>query len=135
MGIIKHLATNKLQGQMAEESKSQHTLKYKGFLKGHGGWVTSLAVGEESVGDEKVEFLMSGSRDKTLIKWELDTKKDDEPDKEWGKPKRMFTGHSHFISEVKLTGDSRFCFSAARDGTVRLWNVANGRTISKLIGH
>ena len=61
---------------------------------GHGGWVTTLAVGEEQVGDEKVEFLLSGSRDKTLIKWELDTKKDDEPDKEWGKPRRMFTGKS-----------------------------------------
>lgn len=45
------------------------------------------------------------------------------------------TGHSHFVSEVKLTGDSRFAFSASWDGTVRLWNVANGRTISKLIGH
>ena len=62
---------------------------------GHGGWVTTLAVGEEQVGDEKVEFLLSGSRDKTLIKWELDTKKDDEPDKEWGKPKRMFTCKSN----------------------------------------
>ena len=61
---------------------------------GHGGWVTTLAVGEEQVGDEKVEFLLSGSRDKTLIKWELDTKKDDEPDKEWGKPRKMFTGKS-----------------------------------------
>jgi guanine nucleotide-binding protein subunit beta-2-like 1 protein len=45
------------------------------------------------------------------------------------------TGHSHFVSEIKLTGDSRFAFSASWDGTVRLWNVATGRTISKLIGH
>ena len=118
-----------------EKSGSQHTLKYKGFLKGHGGWVTTLAVGEEKVGDETTEFLISGSRDKTLIKWELDMKKDEEEDREWGRPKKMFTGHSHFISEVKLTGDSRFCFSASWDGTVRLWNVATGRTISKLIGH
>ena len=47
----------------------------------------------------------------------------------------MMTGHSHFVSEIKLTGDSRFAFSASWDGTVRLWNVATGRTISKLIGH
>merc|ERR1712176_709542 len=78
MGIIK--LTN--QSQMAEEqSKSQHTPKYKGFLKGHGGWVTTLAVGEEQFGEEKVEFLLSGSRDKTLIKWELDMKKDEEEDR------------------------------------------------------
>jgi len=50
-------------------------------------------------------------------------------------PRKMMTGHSHFVSEVKLTGDSRFAFSASWDGTVRLWNVSTGRTISKLIGH
>merc|ERR1712226_347732 len=134
MGIIKRDLPS--QSTMSEEkSGSQHTLKYKGFLKGHGGWVTTLAVGEEQFGEEKVEFLLSGSRDKTLIKWELDMKKDEEEDREWGRPKKMFTGHSHFISEVRLTGDSRFCFSASWDGTVRLWNVATGRTISKLIGH
>ena len=81
------------------------------------------------------EFLLSGSRDKTLIKWNLDEKKDDEEDSEWGRPQKLFTGHSHFVSEVCLTKDSRFAFSASWDGTVRLWNVANGRTVSKLIGH
>jgi len=30
---------------MAEEKKTTHELKYKGYLKAHGGWVTSLAVG------------------------------------------------------------------------------------------
>jgi len=122
---------------MVEEtqSKTNHTLKYKGFLKGHGGWVTTLAVGEEQVGDEKVEFLLSGSRDKTLIKWELDSKKDDDEDREWGRPKRMFTGHSHFVSQVQLTGDSRFAFSSSWDGTCRLWQVATGKTINRLAGH
>lgn len=78
---------------------------------------------------------MSGSRDKTLIKWEINVKRDEDEDKEWGTPKKMYTGHSHFVSEVKLTGDSRFCFSSSWDGTCRLWNVATGATISKLIGH
>ena len=44
-------------------------------------------------------------------------------------------GHSHFISEICLTGDSRYCFSASWDGSVRLWNVASGKTISSLVGH
>uniref|UniRef100_A0A7S3I2G0 Guanine nucleotide-binding protein subunit beta-like protein n=1 Tax=Favella ehrenbergii TaxID=182087 RepID=A0A7S3I2G0_9SPIT len=120
---------------MAEESKTQHRLRYRGYMRGHGGWVTSLSVGEEEVNGERQEFLMSGSRDKTLIKWNLTPKKDEDEDKEWGVPRRMMTGHSHFISEIKLTGDSRFAFSASWDGSVRLWNVASGRTISKLIGH
>merc|ERR1740138_11136 len=122
---------------MAEEqqNKTEHTLKKKGFLKGHGGWVTSLAVGEEEVDGEKVEFLLSGSRDKTLIKWRLDEDKNDEEDREWGRPQKMFTGHSHFVNEICLTVDGRFCFSASWDGTVRLWNTTTGKTVSKLIGH
>lgn len=120
---------------MAEENKSQHRLRYRGFMKGHGGWVTSLAVGEEEVNGETQEFLLSGSRDRTLIKWALEPAREEEGDAEWGQPRKMMTGHSHFVSEVKLTGDSRFAFSASWDGTVRLWNVATGATISKLIGH
>ena len=77
---------------MVEDKKTTHELKYKGFLKAHGGWVTSLAVGEELVGKDKVEFLLSGSRDRTLIKWQLDDKKDDDEDREWGKPKKLYTG-------------------------------------------
>lgn len=75
-----------------QQQKVKHTLKYKGYLKGHGGWVTTLAVGEEQVGEDKVEFLLSGSRDKTLIKWSLDSKKDEEEDREWGTPKKLYTG-------------------------------------------
>jgi hypothetical protein len=59
---------------------------------GHGGWVTTLVVGEEEVKGERVEFLLSGSRDKTMIKWALDDKKDEEEDREWGKPKKLYTG-------------------------------------------
>lgn len=72
---------------MAEET--QHTLKYKGFLKAHGGWITSLAVGQDQDGKE---FLMSGSRDRTLIKWDIEPKKDDDDDREWGRPRKMYTG-------------------------------------------
>jgi hypothetical protein len=76
----------------SSDKKTTHELKYKGYLKAHGGWVTSLAVGEELVGKDKVEFLLSGSRDRTLIKWKIDDKKDDDEDREWGKPKKMYTG-------------------------------------------
>merc|ERR1712127_975367 len=93
------------------------------------------AVGEETVGTEKKEFLISGSRDRTLIKWDLDDKKDDEEDREWGRPRKMYTGHSHFVSEICLTSDSRFVISASWDGSVRFWNIATGKTIQQLTGH
>ena len=102
---------------------------------GHGGWVTSLAVGEEEVDGETVEFLLSGSRDKTLIKWDLVKDEEFEEDAPFGKAKKLLTGHSHFISQIRLTGDSRYAFSSSWDGTCRLWNMKTGRTISKLIGH
>jgi WD40 repeat protein len=70
------------------QAETPHTLKYKGFMKAHGGWITSLAVGEEN----GKEFLVSGSRDRTLIKWEIDNTKSDEEDREWGRPKKMYTG-------------------------------------------
>merc|ERR1711957_27290 len=92
-------------GSQADKNKTEHTLKKKGYLKGHGGWVTSLAVGEEEIDGEKVEFLLSGSRDKTLIKWKLNERPADEDDVEWGRPQKMFTGHSHFVNEICLTGD------------------------------
>jgi len=44
------------------------------------------------VGKDKVEFLLSGSRDRTLIKWDIEDKKDDDEDRAWGKPKKMYTG-------------------------------------------
>lgn len=71
------------------------------FNLGHGGWVSTLAVGEEEVGGERVEFLLSGSRDKTMIKWTLDPKKDEDDDREWGKPRKLYTGkfsaHIHLL--------------------------------------
>lgn len=117
---------------MEEQNKSTHTLRYKGFLKGHGGWVTSLAVGEEEVNGERVEFLISGSRDKSLIRWDLALSDDEN---EQGRPRKMYTGHSHFVSQVVMTKDSRYAFSSSWDGTCRLWDIQNGQTISKLIGH
>jgi guanine nucleotide-binding protein subunit beta-2-like 1 protein len=54
---------------------------------------------------------------------------------EQGKPSKMFMGHSHFVNEICLTGDSKHVFSASWDGTVRLWNVLTGKTVTKLVGH
>merc|ERR1719498_984505 len=120
---------------MVEDSSSpDKELQYKGHMQAHGGWITSLAVGEEMVNGVKTEFLLSGSRDRTIIKWELFPQSDD-LDSECGRPKKLFTGHSHFISEICLTGDSRFAFSSSWDHSVRLWNVEKGQCVSQLIGH
>jgi len=60
-----------------DSSANQHKLEYRGYLKGHSGWVTSMQVGEETVEGETREFLISGSRDKTVIVWDIVEKKRD----------------------------------------------------------
>ena len=51
-----------------EKSK---TLEFRGFMKGHNGWVTCMQVGEEIDGNQKKEFLITGSRDFSIIIWDL----------------------------------------------------------------
>jgi hypothetical protein len=80
-----------------------------------------MQVGEDQVGDETREFLISGSRDKTLIIWDIIERKETEDEKEWGYPRKVLKGmfltilnfflcffiiindnigHSHFISDL-----------------------------------
>ena len=50
-----------------EEEKDKFSLETIGVLEGHGGAVTSLVCGEEN----GAPLLISGSRDKSIIKWQL----------------------------------------------------------------
>lgn len=61
----------------------------RGTLEGHSGWVTSLATSLENP-----NMLLSGSRDKTLIIWNLTR-----DDAHYGYPKRSLHGHSHIVSD------------------------------------
>ena len=61
----------------------------RGTLEGHSGWVTSLATSLENP-----HMLLSGSRDKTLIIWNLAR-----DDAHYGYPKRSLHGHSHIVSD------------------------------------
>ena len=61
----------------------------KGTLEGHSGWVTSLATSLENP-----NMLLSGSRDKTLIIWNLTR-----DESSYGYPKRSLHGHSHIVSD------------------------------------
>jgi hypothetical protein len=52
-----------------------------------------MQVGEEVVGDETREFLITGSRDKTLMIWDIIERSDTEIDKEWGIPRKILKGN------------------------------------------
>ena len=121
-----------------EEDKDKFSLEPIGVLEGHGGAVTSLVCGEDEKG---APLLISGSRDKSIIKWQLHL---DEPkevvikvDKEEGedgqekenvqrkyivgKPLRSLHGHNHFVSSLALNSDSTKLISGSWDKTIRLW--------------
>lgn len=84
----------------------------RGTLKGHSGWVTSLATSLEKLVKKKIELrtsskadgkfspnmLLSGSRDKTLIIWNLTR-----DEQNYGFPKRSLHGHSHIVSDCVYT--------------------------------
>jgi hypothetical protein len=44
--------------------------------------------------EETQEFLISGSRDKTLMVWDIVEKKETDEDKEWGYPRRVLKGNN-----------------------------------------
>ena len=119
-----------------EEDKDKFSLELIGVLEGHGGAVTSLVCGEDEKG---APLLISGSRDKSIIKWQLhldDPKEvpikvekeegeegqDNESKKIVGKPLRSLHGHNHFVSSLALNSDSTKLISGSWDKTIRLWS-------------
>ena len=46
-----------------------------------------------------------------------------------------FRGHSHYVTSVAISPDSRFLLSGSYDKTARIWDFATGRTLATLKGH
>ncbi|KAK1762595.1 WD40 repeat-like protein [Phialemonium atrogriseum] len=97
----------------------------KGTLEGHNGWVTSLATSMENP-----NMLLSASRDKTLIIWNLTR-----DESQYGYPKRSLHGHSHIVSDCVISSDGAYALSASWDKTLRLWELATGTTTRRFVGH
>ena len=121
---------------------SEFSVETFGVLEGHGGAVTALVCGENKDGSP---LLLSGSRDKSIIQWELNyeghkvTYKD-EDDKEIvknivGKPLRSFHGHNHFVSSLALNSDCTKLVSGSWDKTIRLWDIPSCKSDVIFKGH
>jgi guanine nucleotide-binding protein subunit beta-2-like 1 protein len=122
---------------MSGQDRAKIVIEYAGSLKGHNGWVTSLAVGKDSNGKT---LLVSGSRDKKIIIWNLNLAdaapvEDKKTEKQVGKPLKALSGHSHFVSGLSLSKDSKFLVSSSWDKTLRLWDLNTFKTRFLISGH
>merc|ERR1712165_371075 len=94
----------------------------RGTLEGHGNWITQVAINPQFP-----EMLISSSRDKSLIVWNLT--------KEGGIPMKRLKGHNHFVSDVVVSSCGQFCVSGSWDKTLRLWDLEKGTTSTRFVGH
>jgi len=104
------------------------TLQFKGVLKGHSGWVTSIATPQE-----QSNVLLSSSRDKSVIVWNLN--QEDQPLGICGTAKKALKGHAHFVQDVVISSDGQFALSGSWDHTLRLWDLNVGTTARRFVGH
>jgi guanine nucleotide-binding protein subunit beta-2-like 1 protein len=102
------------------------TVVHRATLKGHAGWVTAIAT----PADPKSNMLLSASRDKSIIVWELERGGDS-----FGFAKKSLRGHSHFVQDIVISSDGQFCLSGSWDGTLRLWDLSTGCTTRRFVGH
>jgi len=124
---------------MSRDTK-QLSVEFLGSLRGHNGWVTSLAVGTDANGQP---LLVSGSRDRSLIVWnlnlenreEIPTEENEVTDWKVGKPFRSLRGHSHFVSSLSISNDSKYVVSGSWDKTLRLWDLNTMTTRQIFSGH
>ena len=89
------------------------------YLKGHSGWVRAVAVCPDG------KTALSGSSDRTLIVWDLET----------GRQIRTLKGHSGYVSAVAVCPDGKTALSGADDQTLIVWDLETGRQIRTLEGH
>jgi len=104
------------------------TVSLRGFLKGHKGFVTSIATTST-----RSDLILSASLDKTVMVWHL-ARGDDDPT-EWGRAHRALRGHSHYVEDVVISKDGHFALSASWDGTLRLWDLTYGTCPRRFVGH
>lgn len=77
-----------------------------------------------------INSLRFSPADKTLIVWKLTRDENN-----YGVPQKRLYGHSHFISDVVLSSDGNYALTGSWDKTLRLWDLAAGKTTRRFEDH
>ncbi|MBV8882612.1 MAG: serine/threonine protein kinase [Chroococcidiopsidaceae cyanobacterium CP_BM_RX_35] len=88
-------------------------------LTGHLGSVNSVAI------SPKGDILASGSDDKTIKLWNLDTQQ----------AITTLNGHTHAVKSVAFSPDGKILATGGDDKTVKLWDLNTAQEIYTLSGH
>jgi len=88
-------------------------------FEGHAADVRSVVLSADG------RWALSGSGDRTLRLWQVDT----------GRAVRTFTGHTDWVRSVFLTPNGRLALSGSWDRTLRLWDVPTGQCLRTFQGH
>ena len=86
-------------------------------LKGHSDWfggIEAIAFGSDS------KLIASGSKDKTIKIWRVDT----------GKEIMTLEGHSDHITSIAISADNKILASSSKDKTLKLWALNTGKLIT-----
>jgi WD40 repeat protein len=82
------------------------------------------------------QLLASGCRDGSIRLWSDYLSHDRHPKPDSINPSaKLLHGHTDFVWNIAFSPDGRFLVSGSRDGTLRLWNVQDGRSIHVFEGH
>ncbi|HCF27228.1 MAG TPA: hypothetical protein DEV81_08500 [Cyanobacteria bacterium UBA11049] len=107
------------------ELKLKRQLEYATVARSlteHTDRITAVAISPDG------QTLVSGSNDKTIKIWQLNT----------GKLIRSFKGDSGAISSVAISADGNFLAAGSHDtpkSNVKVWNLKTGNLIHTLLGH
>jgi platelet-activating factor acetylhydrolase IB subunit alpha len=73
--------------------------------------------------EEAKDYLVSGSRDKTIKIWEVKN----------SRCVVTLTGHDNWVNEVAFHPNGRFLLSVSDDKSIRVWDLNNGRCYKKML--
>jgi len=80
-------------------------------------------------------MILSSSRDKTVIQWNITRGDGEGQNSEYGNANRALRGHNHYVEDVVISKDGHFALSASWDATIRLWDLDKSKTNRRFVGH